>query len=108
VDAGREMDALIAEKVFGHDRGFPEVLGERWIAFPERVLPRYSTDIAAAWPVLEKVHGTSHTRSTIESGPKGWTCRIASLTGHGQLGYGEGATAAEAICRAGLMASARW
>lgn len=53
MDAGREMDALIAEKVMGIEL-------PKWI-FQEHglttktsreVVPDYSTDIAAAWPII--------------------------------------------------------
>lgn len=72
--AGRELDALVAEKVMGHvvnqlqpnekdpfggaefgsDRewGYP---GDWWDADTQRVVASYSTDIAAAWFVVEKV-----------------------------------------------------
>jgi hypothetical protein len=63
--AGRELDALVAEKVFGaklirseFHEGAPVVACD----FPDRPvgsafgnLPPYSTDIAAAWEVVEKV-----------------------------------------------------
>ena len=78
--AGREMDALIAEKVMGWTwRAFQpaHVPGElvrrpypgNWSALPRRIadgterlaggwdsdLPHYSTDISAAWEVTEKI-----------------------------------------------------
>lgn len=67
--AGREMDALVAEKVMGHAIcehsrtkstaqssgiamcGVRECKGELHYEY----LPRYSTDIAAAWEVVEKL-----------------------------------------------------
>ena len=61
--AGRELDALIAEKVMEHDL-------QRWINYPTREpvimlkgedgvwgrrdIPHYSTQIADAWLVVEK------------------------------------------------------
>lgn len=64
MEAGRELDALIAEKVMGLHRR-----GEYWLssddhevyvadtvpADREDFLPDYSTDIAAAWLVVEKL-----------------------------------------------------
>ena len=53
---GRDLDRLIAEKVMGR-----KVYGDRIsrespeLDIPECWLPRYSTDISAAWEVLEKV-----------------------------------------------------
>ena len=49
LEAGRELDALVAEKVFNYD-GICQVAG-----CSERHDPRYSTDIAAAWLVVEKL-----------------------------------------------------
>lgn len=56
--AGRELDALVAEKVMGlrvkyRTPGFPYF--EDYIDTAHDV-PRYSTDIAAAWAVVEKIH----------------------------------------------------
>lgn len=56
MDAGRELDALIAEKVMGWT--WKEVEGEQYL-YPPRPgdvnIPHYSTDIAAAWQVVEKL-----------------------------------------------------
>ena len=67
--AGRELDALIAEKVMGltrHDEsyvaeGVGKVLRFVWrdgcgtcVYSGDMFLPHYSTDIAAAWEVVEK------------------------------------------------------
>lgn len=68
MEAGRELDALIAEKVMGWERG------ENWLIPPVGTpmrdnnwaaewdekgrphwLPRYSQDIEAAWQVVEKL-----------------------------------------------------
>lgn len=47
--AGRELDALVAEEVMGLD---PEWHKQVPVG---RVTPCYSTDIAAAWEVVEKL-----------------------------------------------------
>lgn len=63
--AGRQLDELVAERVMGWKRGrtFGNGNGE-WIIDGKgydyhhiswEVTPKYSTDIAAAWEVLEKV-----------------------------------------------------
>lgn len=64
MQAGRALDALIAEKVMG----WIEIEGESGIDpefDPDGILkvPRYSTDIAAAFEVLEKLNklGFGHT-----------------------------------------------
>lgn len=51
--AGRELDALVAEKVMGVEtmqKLYPSMMakGGAW-------LPHFSTDIAAAWEVVEKM-----------------------------------------------------
>lgn len=44
----REIDALVAEKVMGlHDT--------HAIQYGEKAIPNYSTDISAAWEVVEKM-----------------------------------------------------
>jgi hypothetical protein len=54
--AGREMDALIAEKLMGYVNGrkcyrYADNSGDWWTTH----IPHYSTDIEAAWEVLEKM-----------------------------------------------------
>jgi hypothetical protein len=49
MNAGRELDALIAEKVFGQ-----WLTSDRLYA-DHAPIPAYSTDIAAAWQVWRKV-----------------------------------------------------
>ena len=66
LNPGRELDALVAEKVMGwkpymfpnpiHGFGQPsELLMDAESAIELDLIPRYSTDIAAAWKVVEKV-----------------------------------------------------
>lgn len=50
IQAGREMDALIAEKI----TGFKPVTMTAGIP-PHFIYPQYSTDIAAAWQVIERL-----------------------------------------------------
>lgn len=58
MNAGRELDALVAEKVMGF-RHHPAMPGydEMWFMSDGGSidLPNYSTDIAAAWQVVEKL-----------------------------------------------------
>ena len=64
--AGRELDALVAEKVMGWERGDTSRGFMKWYPAGKRHksgcgefdIPGYSTDIAAAWEVVEKL-GTS-------------------------------------------------
>ena len=46
MESGRTMDALVAEKIFGKVK-------DSW--HYKLTLPNYSTDIAAAWGVVEKI-----------------------------------------------------
>ena len=102
--AGREMDALVAEKVMGWAdiNSNAALVGglcddkRNW-----KPLPFYSTDIAAAWEVVEKIKGNyGNCRFITEWVPKAkqWSC--------GGDGYdcGWGKTAPLAICRAALKA----
>ena len=127
--AGRELDALVAEKVmklrviFDEDRygemhiwwAVPTDPGtvEEWDKF---YLPAYSTDIAAAWQVIEhmKERGLTvwfvskefawqeapHWEAglTVEPCDSGWLPQIQALA--------SAETAPLAICRAALMAVA--
>lgn len=55
LQAGPELDALVAEKVMGFTviYGFMQVFED---ATPIDI-PKYSTDIAAAWQIVEKMRG---------------------------------------------------
>ena len=59
--AGRELDALIAEKVMGGHRDKVhrvtnvDIYNKDITIGPDLVIPHYSTDIAAAWKVVEKI-----------------------------------------------------
>ena len=55
MDAGRELDALVAEKVMGYIPSIPpdpEGMLRPGKEYPV-VAPHYSTDIAAAWPLAD-------------------------------------------------------
>jgi hypothetical protein len=81
---GRELDALVAEKAMGM---LTQVSGDRykyyWMRPSEDVhwdtLPRYSTDIATAWALVEKFRlavtpwSTQGWIATVEPG-EGWIC----------------------------------
>ena len=58
--AGRELDALVAEKILGGRYEFLELVGDYCRPDPEDPIaydccPRYSIDISAAWQVVEKL-----------------------------------------------------
>jgi hypothetical protein len=114
--AGREMDALVAEKVMGFvvmrhrdvDGQHIEHGPDEWMRGPDGEAPRYaymvpvdhySTDIAAAWEVVEKLK------------PDDWAFRVEVLD-DGDWWASFSATAESwagtvplAICRAALKAA---
>ena len=112
MEAGREMDALVAERVMGwrhpdtSGHNADQMLPPDWVAWNDiRSVPPFSTDIAAAWQVLEKflphVRVECHKDSDYTDGT-GWHADIWADSGHG---CSEGAsTAPVAICRAALKA----
>ena len=54
--AGRELDALVAEKVMGRETThWTDGFGDTGVTFFAPVEP-YSTDIAAAWEVVERIN----------------------------------------------------
>ena len=128
--AGRELDALVAKVVFDltvrwlsvprhpHEHGAgvpiqpqscdpPPGLTGAWAAM-YWVIPRYSTDIAAAWEVVEKLVALGFVTVHLSQGIKepGW---YASFFGDpatdGKGGYARADTAPLAICRAALKAT---
>jgi hypothetical protein len=82
--AGREMDALIAEKVIDPD----------WVKL-KNLCPHYSTDIAAAWELVEKMK-----YFTLYRGDGYWECEYSGQ----YLESIDAETAPLAICRAALLA----
>lgn len=111
--AGRELDALIAEKVMGVSRitwhpegmytgaGRPfDVSGKKPGQFPT-VIDHYSTDLADAWLVVKQVLTWKHGHVDLSIEAEGVCCTISSYERDGQ------ATAPSvplAICLAALNA----
>ena len=104
--AGRELDILVAEKVMGcyglfkHSDGTPlcECHGLRPV-------PRYSTDIAAAWEVLKKLPNGVYVGYEKAAGAWCVAANWADGEPFSWLSYGK--TAPLAICRAALKAAAK-
>lgn len=110
---GRELDAMIAEKVMGWRDVCEKVYsnGERdWLGkHPERgatfSIQRYSTDANHAWSVVEKLR---------ELHPDGWVCVLVGVGDEIQVSVSTGAhefdatgvTLPHAICAAALKAFA--
>ena len=113
LEAGRELDALVAERVMGQERvaacplGAPNCPGRYEPQVKDwPCLPAYSTSLLPAWAVVEKMPcGVAvHTPDQ-----KLWRCIVGTgpcwETGGGQpTVVGEGDTAPLAICRAALLA----
>ena len=126
--AGRELDALVAEQVMGEklipdghcdecrSLGGPIMLSEYGYGPPAS----YSTDIEAAWAVVEKliamtvpykdtvmhrvVFTLEHHEVNRINGPNQWNARIMLLPEPGQWEDIDAATAPLAICLAALKA----
>jgi len=111
-ETGREMDALIAEKVMGlrldwefaeYQNGEPTVPTLRDKYDEIGMLPLYSTDISAAWTIVEKLCGeygcdvVKVCKRDPDLGHGEWSCNF----GRGWEAFGE--TAPLAICRAALF-----
>lgn len=110
MEAGRELDALIAEKVMGWTRK-----GEGWCPpgwESTFMLSAYSTDIAAAWQVVEHFDRSKwcfDLEAFDAAGEDAWGARFVSweqlhpvFRGYEPREYA--ATAPLAICKAALNA----
>lgn len=132
MEAGRELDALVAEKVMGLMRfqtseGRTNWRGEKWVQWyhadgqqpscygmtgspSPSPLPKYSTDIAAAWELVEKLNLLGGEREMVRRHDysKGYEVyeiieRPPQGMGHSEI-IGRAKGAAHAICLAALKA----
>lgn len=122
--AGREIDALVAERVMGWTRYSIEMhpSDNRTIGgilycppdFPHdhnamNVVPDYSTEVAKAWLVVEKLARDEHDSADIGYLPDGSWRAYFRVGGYrpfmDQEGWAEAPTASLAICRAALKAT---
>ena len=94
--AGRELDALVAEKVMG------------WDHYPSKheIVPAYSTDIAAAWEVVEKMRSDDWWAQIAQDNTDIWDAKLwrgePDRWFPTMETYGNAPTAPLAICRATL------
>ncbi len=121
-EPGRELDALVAEKVIGLqvyqateddmiftlEREFVQA-GDYCYDVENhmtRLVPSYSTDIAAAWQVVEHFGSDCRVDLTKYAGDHGYHCFISRYTYDDEhyLGDCEAPTAPHAICLAALAA----
>jgi hypothetical protein len=109
--AGRELDALVAERVMGWynvGRGYLFGNDDSWGGdnpqTPDKGiqdLPHYSTDIKAAWEVVERVSAVYQIKVGSDKTAFAWWCEI----GEGDWRSIGQPTAALAICKAVLKAA---
>ncbi len=106
MDAGRELDVIVAEKVMGWriiDRAHAMGAREKSDLMGIQAIPPYSTDIAAAWQVMDLLVEWRFNPTlglwgfAEELPPMGWYCDLAGYKSFGT-------TAPHAICNAGLHA----
>jgi hypothetical protein len=115
--AGRELDALVAEKVMGwidvkkHPiaNAFGQAVMEDYVGKPAStapqpvLVPRYSTMIQEAWKVADKLRGDAQFVAVISGkGPQGvqpWICKVNR---EGSFLEERADTAPHAICLAAL------
>lgn len=99
LEAGRKLDALVAEKVMGFSDVHEHIYssGEKqWVHGDFRSLPRFSTDISDAWKVVEKfIEGEFPIDCELHTTVMGWYCDLGD-------GSANAETAPLAICRAAL------
>lgn len=101
----RALDAEVHRKVMGGSVDYPAT--DTSLAYTVvSPAPRYSTDIAAAWRVVEKLASHNH-RLTLEdwrdSKHAGWSALVTLSNGH-DTGDVIAETMPLAICRAALKA----
>lgn len=119
MDAGRELDALIAEKVFGlnlengwlrSQNGDPKYWQNKNNEFITDSFAPYSTDIKDAWEVVEKVKTQLGEDAIVIWFKNGeWTVVVEDfnyleLSGLNSKAWASAKTAPHAICLAALKA----
>lgn len=103
----REIDRLVAERVMGWTN--LHVVGTRFGTTPEgkshRMVPQYSTDISAAWEVVEKLRQSGYQGRIDWARPElGYECAFwSSPILPNEMQFPRAETAPLAICLAALM-----
>lgn len=127
--AGLKLDRQIAEKVLGHkvvekrwgkekqyasySLGEPAYYDDAGASVLWNPLPNYSTNIAAAWEVVEKLAADGWRVDTITSECGGTDCKVSCVSGArgtycSDAMEGLELKAPHAICRAALRAVKAW
>jgi len=119
LEPGRELDALVAEKVMGAECSCDKPTKEPGSSNPYGMqgfcdvhggvgCPDYSTSISAAWEVVEKLCQHDKfiqlTRGSWNQKTNSWTTWIVEVDGPSSTERVEAPTAPLAICRAALKA----
>jgi len=112
MEAGREMDALVAEKVMGHTVGRDATLETFYPQYTTTVetsegftiLAHYSTDISAAWRIVEKFKSDARIGISMADYTNGGYCFTFFGPGNFDEYECDAPTAPLAICRAALLA----
>ena len=112
IKPGRELDTLVADKIFGltmRDRytgkEVPITLDQLLMsgsALRIMNLPRYSTDIGAAFEVVKKLQETAIVEVSVHKGD--WSCSINRSGNEVPDYFASADTAPHAICLAALKA----
>jgi hypothetical protein len=115
LQAGREMDAAVHQRVMKRGPVRMLIALDGTVTFDTdgfEVPPDYSTDIAAAWTVVEhftaREYGKVRVSTSYYHGYHAHICWGPGVDGEGSSPEGVyGGTAPEAICRAALAAVSR-
>lgn len=101
----REIDRLIAERLMGWTNlsltgsGF----GTTPEGMPHRIIPRYSTEISAAWEVIEKLKLLGYQGRIDWAKPEpGYECAFGASPFTYEMQFSSAETASLAICLAAL------
>lgn len=109
MQAGRELDALLAERLMGwtrDDRGawVPPGFKPLQVGYYTQKPGAYSTSIAAAWEVVEKMAEDWFVDLTLKHHADGRESWCVSFDNGARANYGEAPRAPLAIVRAALAA----
>lgn len=116
VNPGRELNALVAEKVMGQtvfrnpkggwSIGLPDYYDVAGLTELSNPLPDYSGDIASVWEVVEKLQSLGHFVSISNGHKKScWEVQVMYVREDGQIGavnWFMAPTVTESICNAAL------
>lgn len=105
IEAGLELDTLIASRVMGYICQHEWYEGAGGIRCSRCFIHRklYSTDISAAWGIIDEVRKKTDRAFFLENVAGRWRTTFTFIPGGRLDCYGHADTAPLAICRAALM-----